>query len=712
MDLLDQLPPPTPSGRSIGRRRRFAIAASMLVTAGLMTTSLTGASADTPTGGAVGNFIPATASESRDVLVTSTHIYWTNLNTGTVSRANLDGTGIIDIATGSSGPSGLATDGTFLYWTTGGLNDTPGTGGITKANLDGTGQTSLMTGGDKPIGLTVSGSFIYWTNFNSATIGRGSLTGPFAANQSFIGAAAVGTQPYGLEANGTHLYWTNLSGTAVRRAPLSGSPVTDIVASGANQPTGVALDNTYVYWANYGNGTIGRAQLDGSSATQTYVTSTPANGQATATVVGLAVNSTHLHWTNFDGKKIGRTAFDTTAPTIIGPSSFSVVATALPMPVTYPVAVSASDVDDASITATCNVGTLTGHSFAVGATTVTCNASDPSGNAATPKVFTVTVTLPPPPVLTLSANIIVAAAGPTGAIVTYAAPTSTTGTPTCSPASGTLFPTGVTTVGCSATDTLGQTTNGSFTVTVSDPGSPVLTVPATQTAIATGTNGAAVNFALPTATSGTVTCDRASGSVFPIGTTTVRCSATNSFGTGVASFLVIVSRPGAPTVIVPSNILTGTASESGMAVAYPQATASAGTPTCTPASGSNFAIGTTTVTCTATDVFGQTGTASFTIRVDKLIAFIPVVPVNPSAPGTGVGSTTTATVPVTAAPPTTAASATTTTTTPATAPTVAATTTAPATTTTTTKPAVAATAAPADTAAVATPVLGDPSFTG
>ena len=35
---------------------------------------------------------------------------------------------------------------------------------------------------------------------------------------------------------------------------------------------------------------------------------------------------------------------------------------------------------------------------------------------------------------------------------------------------------------------------------------------------------------------------------------------------------------------------------------------------CTPASGSIFAIGTQTVTCTATDAAGNTGSASFTIR--------------------------------------------------------------------------------------------------
>jgi hypothetical protein len=42
------------------------------------------------------------------------------------------------------------------------------------------------------------------------------------------------------------------------------------------------------------------------------------------------------------------------------------------------------------------------------------------------------------------------------------------------------------------------------------------------------------------------------------------------------------------------------------------------TPTCTPASGTTFAPGTTTVTCTATDAAGNTATASFTVTIEGL----------------------------------------------------------------------------------------------
>ena len=78
-----------------------------------------------------------------------------------------------------------------------------------------------------------------------------------------------------------------------------------------------------------------------------------------------------------------------------------------------------------------------------------------------------------------------------------------------------------------------------------------------------------------------------------------------------------------PVVTVPANITTPATSPAGATVTY---TASANddrdgplTPTCNPASGSTFPVGTTTVTCTATDAAGNTGTASFTVTVTPVV---------------------------------------------------------------------------------------------
>ena len=77
-----------------------------------------------------------------------------------------------------------------------------------------------------------------------------------------------------------------------------------------------------------------------------------------------------------------------------------------------------------------------------------------------------------PPVLTVPADMTVPATGPTGAVVTFTA-TATDNvdgalTPVCVPASGSLFPVGLTTVSCTATDAAGNTGTASFMVTVSE----------------------------------------------------------------------------------------------------------------------------------------------------------------------------------------------------------------------------------------------------
>jgi hypothetical protein len=77
-----------------------------------------------------------------------------------------------------------------------------------------------------------------------------------------------------------------------------------------------------------------------------------------------------------------------------------------------------------------------------------------------------------PPALTLPPNITADATTASGAMVTYAASAlddvDGQRPVVCSPASGSLFPIGVATVNCSASDTSGNTATGSFTVTVLD----------------------------------------------------------------------------------------------------------------------------------------------------------------------------------------------------------------------------------------------------
>ncbi|HKQ74781.1 MAG TPA: SdrD B-like domain-containing protein [Blastocatellia bacterium] len=71
---------------------------------------------------------------------------------------------------------------------------------------------------------------------------------------------------------------------------------------------------------------------------------------------------------------------------------------------------------------------------------------------------------------------------------------------------------------------------------------PNITCPINMTAPATSVNGAVVTYPTPTATNGaTVTCTPPSGSTFPVGVTTVSCTATNSAGSASCSFMVTIT---------------------------------------------------------------------------------------------------------------------------------------------------------------------------
>src|SRR5262249_48072299 len=163
-----------------------------------------------------------------------------------------------------------------------------------------------------------------------------------------------------------------------------------------------------------------------------------------------------------------------------------------------------------------------------------------------------------------------------------------------------------------------------FNVNVADVGNPTINVDAPPPAEATSPGGANVTYAVhagDNSGSVTVSCSHPSGSLFPIGTTSVTCTATDG-ATNQASagpFDVKVQDTTKPTLGLPSNITVEAESSAGKAVTY-SASASdivSGSVAvdCSPASGTTFAIGTTTVNCSAHDGAGNTATGSFTVTV-------------------------------------------------------------------------------------------------
>jgi hypothetical protein len=143
------------------------------------------------------------------------------------------------------------------------------------------------------------------------------------------------------------------------------------------------------------------------------------------------------------------------------------------------------------------------------------------------------------------------------AVVTFPAPTvsdnCSVGAPTCSPASGTAFQKGTTTVTCTVKDGSNNMSSCSFTVTVNDTQPPSITCPGNITSVAAAscpiqTSTPPVNFTVTASDNCpgvTVVCKNQSGAVvasgqtFPIGTTAVTCTATDTSGnTATCGFTV------------------------------------------------------------------------------------------------------------------------------------------------------------------------------
>lgn len=174
--------------------------------------------------------------------------------------------------------------------------------------------------------------------------------------------------------------------------------------------------------------------------------------------------------------------------------------------------------------------------FKLGATTVRCEAYDRYGDRDSGE-FSVTVFDGASPIVTVPKSFEVEAEGPEGAIVKFDASAidDLDGglVPVCSPASGSQFPVGLTRVACTAVDSWGNAGSGVFDVNVRY-SRLVIHVPTAVVAEAENEKGANVEFTV-TATSPDdpnpeVKCDPESGSFFEMGTTVVKCVASDRFG--------------------------------------------------------------------------------------------------------------------------------------------------------------------------------------
>lgn len=115
---------------------------------------------------------------------------------------------------------------------------------------------------------------------------------------------------------------------------------------------------------------------------------------------------------------------------------------------------------------------------------------------------------------------------------------------------------------------------------------------------------------------GADSCTPPSGTCFPIGTTTVTCTG----GGSTCSFTVTVEDHEAPTMNCPQTVTVGTDPGQCSAVVNDYGVSATDCPgttiNCSPPPGSTFPVGSTSVTCTATDAAGNSSSCTFNVVVE------------------------------------------------------------------------------------------------
>lgn len=392
------------------------------------------------------------------------------------------------------------------------------------------------------------------------------LTDPYPAGQTTITWTATGTD--GRVASCTQIITVNANDTT---PPTLIAPP-DVTATTSS--CSALLDDE-----------LGVATADDNCTSSVSITRTgvpripcPIPGDPTRTCESFVfpVGTTTITYTATDAA--GNTAIDTQLVTVTEDPAVppTITAPADPAPVSTGAGatICGALVDDATLgTATANdncpgvtiarTGVPAGNIFPVGNTVVTYTATDASGNTAT-DTQTVTVVDNTLPVVTPPAPVtLFTGPGATSCNVTVANLDTTLGTGSATdncpgvgavirtgvPA-GNVFPLGETILTYSATDAHGNTGTATQVVTVVDNTAPVISCPANIVLEPTCPTGAIATWTAPVGTDNcpgattTQTAGPASGSVFPIGTTTVTYTVNDAHGNSAScNFTVTVQTP-------------------------------------------------------------------------------------------------------------------------------------------------------------------------
>ncbi len=282
-------------------------------------------------GSAVNNAFISGLTDVHGVAIDSRFIYWTQGSgaTSSIGRANLNGSGAnpsfiphsagIDFRAPSPDPLDFAPQPAIAVNTNGVYWSNTETHTIGRANIDGSAPNSKVFNVTGPqvfivCGIAVTDDFVYWVATRmGSSIERVDANGsPPSVFSAFRIDGVDPSTSCGLAVDSSFLYWGGRDGS-IGRAPVGGGTASNSfipsATSPSNTPCGVAVNSQYVFWGNSGpTSSIGRANLSGKSSNPSLIPG------ATDPCLPAAAPSNKITVNSVTRKKKGRAVINAKAP--------------------------------------------------------------------------------------------------------------------------------------------------------------------------------------------------------------------------------------------------------------------------------------------------------------------------------------------------------------------------------------------------------------
>ncbi|SDF07358.1 Ig-like domain-containing protein [Myxococcus virescens] len=215
-------------------------------------------------------------------------LYWVTA-AGSLWRVDVNGTNAIELETGISGASSIATDPVTrtLFYT----RDSA----IVRADSDGANPVDIVANGGLPSGLAVDSTNrkLYWSDFNGGRVMRAELDGN---NPTQIAGGIDSPSAIEVDVPNGKVYVITYNNTKLIRFNLDGTNLETLASGLGGLGVGLAVDSSggKVYYSTRGN-SIYVANLDGTDVTPLVTNQTTAHG------IAIDVTAGRLYWADWLG---------------------------------------------------------------------------------------------------------------------------------------------------------------------------------------------------------------------------------------------------------------------------------------------------------------------------------------------------------------------------------------------------------------------------